>query len=306
MSACVRVELNDTIVKNELFELLKCKMKKQRTVSFSGEFQQVKVICDKDMFKFPLGVKISLSRGLLFIADSTISHNQIQIYCLQREQFVNTIKLRYHPRYFDLCDEKDFLIVGCTDHCVYRVDLNSLAVVWSSGTFRVFGDELHQFNFPMGIAIDRFGQLAYVCDMNNNRIQVLNTTNGLVLKSLICDEELQVPWGITINNHGDLIVTEVNHNRIRVISREDGKELYRFGSLGNDKGELRGPVAVIFDRKSCNILVCDSSRIQTFAESGLFLSSSQPIGGCFGMCMDEEKGILFVSQNMNHAVGVYK
>ena len=82
---------------------------------------------------------------------------------------------------------------------------------------------------------------------------------------------LTSPWGVAVNDHDEIAVTELNNERVSVFS-SDGTHLRSFGREGNNNAEFKFPRGIAFDRHG-NIVVTDSAnnRVQVFDRNGNFL-----------------------------------
>ena len=85
-------------------------------------------------------------------------------------------------------------------------------------------------------------------------------------------EMLNSPWGVAVNDHDEIAVTEWGNNRVSVFS-SDGTHLRSFGRWGNNNGEFYCPTGIAFDCHG-NIVVadCGNHRVQVFDRNGNFLS----------------------------------
>ena len=83
---------------------------------------------------------------------------------------------------------------------------------------------------------------------------------------------LKGPWGVAVNDHDEIAVTEFRNNRVSVFS-SDGTHLRSFGRLGKNNGEFQYPSGITFDSLG-NIVVADNNnhRVQVFDRNGNFLS----------------------------------
>ena len=84
--------------------------------------------------------------------------------------------------------------------------------------------------------------------------------------------KLEGPWGVAVNDHDEIAVTELGNNRISVFS-SDGIHLRSFGREGKNNGEFDCPKGIAFDSLG-NIIVadCNNHRVQVFDRNGNFFS----------------------------------
>ena len=81
------------------------------------------------------------------------------------------------------------------------------------------------------------------------------------------------PWGVAINQRGEVIVAEWDGDCVSVFS-PSGEKLRTFGTRGSGQGQFQWPHGVAVDGE-WNILVADSNnhRIQKFTPEGQFLTA---------------------------------
>ena len=80
------------------------------------------------------------------------------------------------------------------------------------------------------------------------------------------------PWGVAINQRGEVVVTERGACRVSVFSAS-GEKLRSFGSRGSGQGQFEGPSGVAVDGEG-NILTADTNHhIQKFTSEGQFLTA---------------------------------
>ena len=81
------------------------------------------------------------------------------------------------------------------------------------------------------------------------------------------------PWGVAINQRGEVVVTEWDRHCVIVFS-PSGKKLRSFGTHGFGQGQLKSPRGVAVDGEG-NILVSDynNHRVQKFTADGQYLMS---------------------------------
>ena len=82
---------------------------------------------------------------------------------------------------------------------------------------------------------------------------------------------LNEPWGVAVNDHDVIVVTEILNHRVSVF-RSDGTYLRSFGKKGQNNGEFAEPSGITFDSLG-NIVVadCENHRVQVFDRKGKFL-----------------------------------
>ena len=83
--------------------------------------------------------------------------------------------------------------------------------------------------------------------------------------------QFRSPWGVAVNKHGEMAVSDLNNHRFQVFSTE-GKFLFSFGGKGTGDGQFNVPSGVTYDRDD-NLLVVDllNHRIQQFSRTGQFM-----------------------------------
>ena len=81
------------------------------------------------------------------------------------------------------------------------------------------------------------------------------------------------PYGVAINQRGEVVVTESDGDCVTVFS-PSGEKLQSFGTRGSGQGQFSSPCGVAVDGKG-NILVADNCnhRIQKFTPEGVFLGA---------------------------------
>jgi hypothetical protein len=138
-----------------------------------------------------------------------------------------------------------------------------------------------EFRYPTGVVVDSSGNV-YVADINNNRIQKLDSagtfltrwgTNGGDGSSGNGNGEFDGPCGVAVDSLGNVYVADTANNRIQ---KFDGTTWSSFAS----SGQFYGPCGVAVD-SSGNVYVADTNnnRIQKFTSAGTFLARWGHNGG---------------------------
>ena len=90
---------------------------------------------------------------------------------------------------------------------------------------------------------------------------------------ILTTDRVKGPWGVAVNQRGEVVVTERIGHCVSVFS-QCGKKLLSFGTPGSGRGEFNEPRGVTVDSDG-NILVVDrgNHRIQKFTTTGEFLAA---------------------------------
>ena len=148
-----------------------------------------------------------------------------------------------------------------------------VAVYGSPGT----GDG--QFNHPHGLAVDRArGDLIYIGDQNNNRVQVF-TTDGAFVR-LWGDPQFQHIHDVGIDQAtGELFIGDYELDTVRKFD-PTGIELAQYGGTGPGPGQFDG-VWGISTSSSGAVYVADTfnRRIQKLDQNGVYLDEWNDFAG---------------------------
>jgi hypothetical protein len=125
-----------------------------------------------------------------------------------------------------------------------------------------------QFNLPHSISIDWQDKL-YILDRENHRIQMFDTEGTFLGKWDICN-----CWGITIKKDGGrdgiMFMTDHANEQVMKVDMRNGKELARWGSLGQGPGQFDWAHDIAVDSKGA-VYVSDTygQKIQKFVDGKL-------------------------------------
>ncbi len=144
-----------------------------------------------------------------------------------------------------------------------------------------FGNNDGQFYFARGIAVDQSDGSVYVVDMGNHRIQKFDTSTNVLPQFLTkwgggigaghasssqAQEpgQFRSPWGITVDDAGDVYVTDTGNQRIQKFDR-DGNFITQWGGFGSADGHFNFPYGLVVDSRG-NVFAVDSGnmRVQQF------------------------------------------
>ena len=124
-------------------------------------------------------------------------------------------------------------------------------------------------------------------------------------------DRVEGPCGMTVNQRGELVVTECSGHHVSVFS-QFGKKIRSFGIFGCGHGQFKYPCGVAVDSDG-NILVADTDnhRIQKFTTTGEFLTAvgtkgSGPLqfNDPFDVTFNATNNKLYVIDCSNHRVQV--
>ena len=167
-----------------------------------------------------------------------------------------------------------------------------------------------QFNTPRGITVHPTTGQIFIADMNNHRIQVLNsdlTYSHSFGKKGSSPEQFDYPWDVTFDNEGYLYVV-CNHCIKKFTST--GQHISTFSSYGSKPGQINIPASIIIDNNLLYVSEDNNNRISIFDTNGCFIHcfgkrgsrEGEFISPC-GITVDS-LGNLYVSDLMNNRLVV--
>ena len=119
------------------------------------------------------------------------------------------------------------------------------------------------------------------------------------------------PWGVAVNQRGEIIVAEGGGDCISVF-RPSGEKIRTFGSKGSAQGQFNSPRGVAVDGDG-SILVADlnNCRIQKFTGDGKFLTAVGQGGnkhlkfsGPIGVTINHRNRKVYISDTSNHRIQI--
>ena len=122
-------------------------------------------------------------------------------------------------------------------------------------------------------------------------------------------DRLKGPWGVAVNQRGEVIVAENDGHCVSIFS-PIGEKLRTFGSWGLGRGEFNHPRGVAVDDDD-NILVADygNHRIQKFTSDGIFVKRVGKKGtgrlqfsGPIGVAVHPHNKKVYVVDHQNHRI----
>ena len=273
------------------------------TAGFSGDGGQAV----KASFNFPSGLAFD-SKGNLYISDR--SNNRIRV--INSKGIISTyagtgeegyggdsgpaLKARIDRPFGLAIDNKDNLyIADRRNNRIRKVNPSGIITTAAGdGGFFYMGDNGPAYRAsiagPTGVAVDNKGNL-YIADRNNNRIRVVNK-QGMIRTvagtgqqhyngeaELARDTNLHLPFGVTVDDKGRLLVIDRSHYRIRRVDPMKGKIETLAGNgrkkFAGDGGPATGatlnfPHGIVVDKKG-NVIFSDKGhfRIRKISPEGV-------------------------------------
>ena len=189
--------------------------------------------------------------------------------------------------------ENGDIYVGSDDHHIYVFDQDGYLKnsIGSKGS----GDG--QFNGPFSISI--IGEVMYIADYNNHRIQKL-TTGGKFLHKFGDERsgqgQFRNPCGVVVDSKNRVIVSDGDNHTIQVFS-QDGDWLFAINGTGNKNNPFKSPWGLSLDPQgNIHAAAYGSNTIKVFAPEGItYVRSYGDVKGPSGVAVDEE-GYSYVSE----------
>ena len=198
-------------------------------------------------------------------------------------------------------DESGNVYVAVTGYqCISVFDQNgsNIRTIGNAGSY---GSGDGQFYTPYGIAVK--GDIIYVCEQSNNRVQKLTTSGQFLSKfgtSGSGNGQLSDPRGICLDLMGRVFVSEYSNARVSVFEA-DGTFSHHIQGNSSDGSNLVNPWGMAFDLTG-NLHVADysSQSIKVFTPNGTFVSQygSGVIQYPAGIEIDDE-GFTFIGEYYN-------
>ena len=160
------------------------------------------------------------------------------------------------------------------------------------GTAGSYGTADGQFYNPSAVAIR--GDLLYVCESSNNRVQKFSISQQSFISKFgtggNCDGQFSTPYGICIDPEGNLFIADHSNNRIQVF-RDNDSFAYSFPCQNS-------PWGITFDLQGhLHVAVCGSNCINVYTPEGNAITSygSGTTSSPVGIAIDAE-GYIAISQ----------
>ena len=188
--------------------------------------------------------------------------------------------------------ENGDIYVGSNDHHIYvfHQDGHLKNTIGSMGS----GDG--KFIIPIDISI--IGEVMYVADFGNHRIQKL-TTGGKFLhkfgKEGSGQGQFKYPRGVVVDSKNRVIVSDMDNNRVQVFS-QDGDWLLTIDCNGSGDNCCQSPWGLSLDPQgNIHVAAGGSNTIKVFKPEGTYVRSYDDVKNPSGVAVDED-GYSYVSE----------
>ena len=206
---------------------------------------------------------------------STLCDPQEVIYCSS------------HPLCIAIHDNGN-IYVGCSDDRIYVFDQTGKprTTIGSGGKYD------GQFSSPRGISIK--GDVMYVADYGNNRVQKL-TTRGCFINKF----EVASPSAVILSECNGIIVSDYSNSKIYIFNHK-GSRLLTIDGCVTDSRHFMNPRGLALDPQgNIHVAATGSNAIKVFTKEGVYMRAYSGIQGPYGIAIDDEGYSLVCENGMN-------
>ena len=256
-------------------------------VDYRSKTQSILSVCDtgtgNEKLNSPQSVTVDHNTGNIYVAD-TCNHcvkvfDSTAKYLLKFGDGKDERKMS-HPRGLLIRGNKIFL---SHDHCIRVYELNGkfLSCIGSEGSGEL------QFNFPWGLSTDESNNYIYICDYENNRIQIIS--ENLPYKSQFGKDTLYHPRDITIYK-GNIFVLDASNPCLHIYNKN--LVLQKSVVIRGAEQQVINPCFFFIDRFGYIIITDYSSNSILILNSEFDFIHKIFVSKPIGITMDEEDRII--------------
>ena len=185
--------------------------------------------------------------------------------------------------------ENGDIYVGSDDHHIYVFDQGGHL----KNTIGSKGNGNGKFNGPCSISI--IGEVMYIADSLNHRIQKLTTGGKFLHKFGSGQGQFIFPHGVAVDSMNRVIVSDRDNNRVQVFS-QDGDRLWTIDGTGSGDNCFQGPWGLSLDPQgNIHVAASGSNTIKVFTPEGTYVRSYGDVKYPSGVAVGEE-GYSFVTE----------
>ena len=167
-----------------------------------------------DQLNYPRGVAVDTNTGNIYVTDQSNScikvFDSCAVYLSKFGDVDGKGKMNY-PRCLAIGGNRVFVTQGAFSILVYQLDGK---FIYKTG---VFGDGDLEFDYPWGLTVDEGNRDLYICDLNNNRVQILS--ENFQYKSQFGKDILNKPRHITLTKE-NVFVLDASSPCLHVFGRD--------------------------------------------------------------------------------------
>jgi sugar lactone lactonase YvrE len=149
----------------------------------------------------------------------------------------------YYPQGIYINDDQSIFIADYGNHRIVQWQSNHHLISYGYGR----GNQINQLNYPTNIFVDKNDHSILICDYGNRRVLRWSCTNDRISQIIISNIHC---FDLTIDNHGDLYVSDTNKHEIRQWRKGDREGTIVAG--GNGRGDhlnqLNSPSYIFIDK----------------------------------------------------------
>ena len=268
---------------------------------YKSKEQPLVSVCEKgsgmEQLDLPLGVTVDNKTGNIYIADQLNNcakvFDKTGKYLFEFGNNENEGKM-YKPISMVICGDR--ILISHFNHCILNYQLNGKFI---SRIGKQGKGEL-EFDYPFGLTIIESNGDIYICDSNNNRIQILN--QDFSFKFQFGKDTLKSPRDVKLSKEYIFVLDESNpclhlfsYNHIlqkSVISRGKGMQVIN-------------PYFFFIDQTD-NILISDFGSISIHIFNTQFqLFHKMPVFGPMGVTVDNQGKVIVVCQAEKNCLQIF-
>ena len=298
----VTFDFDHNKVLSELNKLANLTKKVRSGIDYKSKKQPLVSVCEKgkrmEQLNYPEGVTVDNKTGNIFIADSC--NNCVKVFdssgkCLYKFGDKGGEGNMCYPRGVAICEDR--ILITQYSNCILNYKLNGkfISRIGRKGTGEL------EFNAPLGLTIDESNRDIYICDYNNNRIQILS--NEFFFKSQFGKDTLRGPRDVKLSKESIYVLDTsdpclhlFSYNHIlqkSVISRGTGMQVINPWYFFIDQLDN----ILISDRASNSILIY-SPQFQFYHKISV---SNSPMG----VTVDTQGRLIVVSRYDTNCLQIY-
>eukprot|EP00731_Ephydatia_muelleri_P008027 Em0004g365a len=193
------------------------------------------------------------------------------------------------------------IYVGSDDGCIYVFDQTGQL----KNTIGRKGRGDGQFLYPSGISIK--GDVLYVADTNNHRVQKL-TSSGKFLHKFgqqgSGQGQFNLPVSVIIDSNNKLIVCDCDDHRVQIFN-ENGGWLLTIDGKGSGNHSFESPCGLALDPQgNIHVAAYDTNTIKVFTNKGVYVRMYGDLNRPSGIAIDDE-GYSLVSECWGNCLSIY-